>query len=209
MHGWLTNKLTIQNSPLDMNVRSKFKLSHAASNFVKYSFLWSPWPNFNAVKSGMVRVAKTSLFLYKFKVTPLAAVWCNNPSHKVSTTKIYCEYCIIAAIAAFIDCTFLLIISRQSLARCFDFEYKFFFYFFFICYFVIYLWNFTLRRFSVFSVESIQVGLFKWKWFQPFDMPDQSYLKCGLATTWSFMSVVLMRWLCLCCAKAENKKLFS
>lgn len=51
--------------------------------------------------------------------------------------------------------------------------------------------------------------------YEPFDMPDQSYLKCGLATTWSFMSVVLDAreyfynfrrvWVCcMCCAKAEK-----
>lgn len=96
--------------PLDMNVRSKFKLSQAASNLVKYSFLWSPCANFNAVKSGMVRVAKTSLFLYKSKVTPLALDCNNNQSHKVNTTKIYCENCIIAVIISFDGCTFLFII---------------------------------------------------------------------------------------------------
>lgn len=103
-------KKSLRYSPLDMNVRSKFKLSHAASNLLKYSLLWSPLPNFNAVKSGMVRVAKTSLFLYKFNVTPLALVCVRNPSHKVNTTKMYCKNCIIVAIMAFVDCTFLTII---------------------------------------------------------------------------------------------------
>lgn len=101
-------------SPLDMNVRSKFKLSHAASNFVKYSFLWSPCANFNADRSGMVRVASTSLFLYKSNVTPAAFVRNKMESHTVSTIKMYDENCIIAAIMCLDARTFLSIIWPWS-----------------------------------------------------------------------------------------------
>lgn len=135
-------------SPLDMNVRSKFRLSHAASNLVKYSVLWSPLPNFNAVKSGMVRVAKTSLFLYKFSVTPLALVRVRNPSHKVSTTKMYCENCMIVAIMAFVDCTFLLIIHRlysfRFLRVCFDYFGVCYLFFLFVVFVFRFVWGVLL-----------------------------------------------------------------
>lgn len=99
-------------SPLDMNVRSKFKLSHAASNLVMYSLFGSDCGYFIAEKSGMVRVAKTSLFLYKSKVTPLAlTVGTKIHSHKVNKTKIYCENCIIAVIMSLDGCTFLFIMN--------------------------------------------------------------------------------------------------
>lgn len=98
-----------------MNVRSKLKLSHAASNFVKYSFLWSPWANFSAVKSGMVRVASTSLFLYKSNVTPAAFVRNKTESNTASAIKMYGENCMIAAIVSLdVWCTFLFIISLPS-----------------------------------------------------------------------------------------------
>lgn len=112
--------------PLDMNVRSKFKLSHAASNLVKYSFLWSPWANFNAVKSGMVRVASTSLFLYKSNVTPAALVRNKMESHTVSTIKIYGVNCIIVAIMCLDVCTCLSIISPPLWSSSSSSKFRFF-----------------------------------------------------------------------------------
>lgn len=138
----------------------------------------------------MVRVAKTSLFLYKSNVTPLALALKINASHKTSTIKTYCENCIITAI---FGCKFFFMILLESV----------------MCVILFALYYFVIRSFGSFvkfrtrsnasvstvgSTNQIKVIFV----FKPYDMADQSYLKCGLAATWSFMSVVAMR-IVICC----------
>lgn len=95
-----------------MNVRSNCNVSQAAKSLAKYSLRGSlTWANFNAVKSGMVRVAKTSLFLYKSNVTAFAVTFNKNTSHNMSPMKKFNSNCIWPM--AIVDvCFFLFILFR-------------------------------------------------------------------------------------------------